>query len=85
MAKKANKAKKAKKAAKAKAAPARKAAKKRRAKKAVARNSSLALSAGHPDKRFPVSGDPAHEILCKWSLAMNEYQCRTVPTGADWS
>lgn len=43
-----------------------------------------AMRAGHPDKRLPVHGDPDHEILCKWIVDLNEYQCRQVPTGGDW-
>lgn len=41
--------------------------------------------ASHPDKRLPVHNDPTHEIVCKWITAENEYQCRQVPAGGDWT
>jgi hypothetical protein len=41
--------------------------------------------AGHPDKRLPVSGDPDHEIVCKWIDDSTGYECRQVPTGGDWN
>jgi hypothetical protein len=96
----AKKAKKAKKARAAKARPARKAgakkraakkgtarkgaAKKRIAKKAMAPHRARMAGPGHPNKRVPIPDDPDHEMLCKWSFEMNEYQCRQVVKGGDW-
>jgi hypothetical protein len=72
-------AKKAKSAKKSKTA-------KNKSKKAVKKSLVAAVSgrAGHPDKRLPIHGDPDHEIVCKWIVALNQYQCRQVPTGGDW-
>ncbi len=39
---------------------------------------------GKPDVRLPVRNDPDHELLCKWSTALNQYQCKEVPIGGDW-
>jgi hypothetical protein len=39
----------------------------------------------HPDTRHPVPGDATREILCKWVVPSNEYQCRQVPAGGDWN
>jgi hypothetical protein len=81
MAKKAKKAKKAKTGQQARKAKARKGA----APKPRAAARALTAAAGKPDKRLPVHGDPNHEILCKWITAINQYQCRQVPTGGDWN
>jgi hypothetical protein len=83
MARSAKKAKRAKAATKAKAA--KKAKKAKPAKKAAKRprvRLVRALTAQHEDQRYPVHGDPDHEIVCKW--IDSEWQCRQVPTGGDW-
>jgi hypothetical protein len=64
-------------------APARKP---KRAAAPAKRPQLLAANAmvGHPDLRYPVYGDPTHEILCKWIDAWNEYHCEKVPVGGDF-
>jgi hypothetical protein len=59
-----------------------------KATKRVAMAKSMAASAGDcspnsPDRRFPVHGDPSHEIVCK--CVSGNWQCRQVPAGGDWS
>jgi hypothetical protein len=63
--------------------PAEKAAPKSPA--AVKKSRSKAKPAGHPDVRYGVYGDPDHETLCKWINDWNEYQCKIVPKGGDWT
>jgi hypothetical protein len=96
MAKKARKAKRTKKATKTaktksgtsnkKRAARKPAVKKAGRKKAAIKKTALLMAAapGHPDKRTPISGDPNHEQLCKWSAADNQYICKEVPIGGDW-
>jgi hypothetical protein len=40
------------------------------------------LAPRHPEKRYPVSGDDTHEILCRWTDGQT--QCKQVPTGGNW-
>ena len=72
----------AKKAGKAKSV--KKAGGKEAAIKKTAPRAAMAAAPGHPDKRMPISGDPNHELLCKWSAADNQYVCNEVPIGGNW-
>jgi hypothetical protein len=39
----------------------------------------------HSDLRFTVEGNPSQEIVCKWNAAANDFVCRVVEKGGDWS
>lgn len=60
---------------------AKKAAKKRVAIRIAAVGRDLAPR--HPEKRYPVSGDDDHEIICRW--IGGQTQCKQVPTGGQWN
>jgi hypothetical protein len=55
----------------------------RMSRAAVPRTAPGGCSPNSPDRRFPVHGDPYHEIVCK--CVRGAWVCRQVPTGGDWS